>query len=243
MDTTDFGDKTIVERYQKYLLVNKYFGKPAFMNFIDEIHGLNILDLGCGTGHFSRDLTKMGGICTGIDKSNKSIEIAKGIEGKKKLGIKYYCLNGANLEGIKSNFFDKVIIFQVLMNVPKENEIKNIFNEVKRVLKIHGEIIFSIFHPSLIRNYRDNLREIILPKDYNYFNNSINYKAKHLLTDFSWMEFKNTHWTLEFIFKILRANNFIITGIKEPMPKKDKFWKYFKNITKVPHYMFIKAIR
>lgn len=242
MKTTDFQDNSVIERYNKYLLVNKYFGKPAFIKFIGDVKGLHILDLGCGTGHFSRDLTKMGGICTGIDKSNKFIEIAKGIEAKEKLDIKYYCLNGADLKGIESNFFDKVILFQVLLNVPEENELKNIFKEVRRVLKTDGEVIFSILHPKLIQNYKDNLREIILPRNFNYFEKGTIYKARHLMTDFSWMRFINSHWTVEFIINVIKENGYSISEIKEPEPKRDKHWEFLRNIRNTPHYIFIKAM-
>ncbi len=228
---------------KKYLLVNNYFGKPSFIDFIGKVKGLAILDLGCGTGHITRDLAKMRGKCIGVDKSEVMIEMAKKAELIENCGVKYYCLDGIDLKGIRSNSFDIVILFQVFMNISKENEIRKIFEEVQRVLKSKGEIIFSLFHPALIKNYKDNFREIILPKNYSYFNNEIHYKAKHLLTDYDWMEFTNTHWTFEFMYNMLKENNFIIEEIKEPIPKKDKYWKYFKSILHTPHYMFIKAVK
>ncbi|MDI6721509.1 MAG: hypothetical protein QMD85_03900 [Candidatus Aenigmarchaeota archaeon] len=111
MRTTDFENEAIVKKYRKYLFVNEHFGKPAFVKFIGKTIGLNVLDLGCGTGHLCR------------------------------------------------------------------------------------------------------------------------------------MEFKNTHWTLEFLFKVLKENGFTISEMKEPMPKKGRFWGYFKNILQVPHYIFIKAAK
>lgn len=243
MKTTDFENKSFVEKYQKYLLVNKYFGKPAFLEFMGDVNGLNILDLGCGTGHFSKDLTKKGATYTGIDKSSKMIDIAKEAEKRDRPGIDYRCLNGANLEGISSAVFDKTFLFQVLLNVPESGEVKNIFKEVGRVLKADGEILFSVFHPKLIQNYKDNIREIVIPSNCSYFDNGMKYTARHLTTDFNWLEFRNSHWTLDFISNVLKENEFTITEIKEPKPKKDEFWDYFKNIYRVPHYLFIKSHR
>jgi len=241
MKTTNFESISVVEKYRKYLLVNKYFGKPAFLKFIGNVRGLKILDCGCGTGHLTRDLQKRGAICTGIDKSENIIEIAKSIEAKEKAGIKYYHLDAANLKGIRAGAFDKIIMFQVILNVPRLNELKSIFSESRRVLKNNGEIVFTNLHPLLIQNYKDNLREIILPKYYDYYKNGITYTARHLTTDFKWMKFRNSHWTLEFLAKILKENGLAITEIEEPEPKKDNLWKYFSSIIKMPHYIFFKA--
>jgi 2-polyprenyl-3-methyl-5-hydroxy-6-metoxy-1,4-benzoquinol methylase len=243
MKTTDFSDGRIIKSYKRYLLVNQYFGKRAFINFIGSVKNSRILDLGCGMGHFTVDLTRAGAACVGVDKSDVFINMARSTAAKEKLDIDYFCLNGADLDGIGSGSFDKVIMFQVLLNVPSISELEGIFKEAERVLKPKGELIFTLLHPLLMRNYKDNLRQIILPANFNYYNDGTGYVARHRRTDLKWMTFNNSHWSLGFIIDNLDENGFALCEIKEPKPEKDRFWKYFQNLNKAPHYLFIKAVK
>ena len=46
-------------------------------NKIDFLHGLKILDIGCGGGLISEPMTRLGAQVTGIDASEKNIMVAK----------------------------------------------------------------------------------------------------------------------------------------------------------------------
>lgn len=243
MCTTDFSDRLVIKNYTKYLLVNKYFGKQAFLKFIGNVNGLSVLDLGCGFGHFSKDLIRLGADYTGVDKSNGLIALVDAIEKKEKLGAKFYCLNGASMKSIKSETFDKVMMFQVIMNVPNLTELKGIFKEIRRVIKPNGELVFSMLHPLLMQSYKDDFREIIMPRDSNHLHDGMQYTAKHLMTDFKWMEFKNSYWSLKLITSLLKKNGFVITDTLEPKPSKEgRFWRYFRTMDRIPQYLFVRAM-
>ena len=54
---------------------------------------INILDIGCGGGLLSEPMTRLGASVTGIDASDKNINIAKLHAKKNKLNINYLCLS------------------------------------------------------------------------------------------------------------------------------------------------------
>ena len=49
---------------------------PVLWAFAGDVAGLSVLDAGCGTGYLSRKLADKGALVTGIDFSEKMIEIS-----------------------------------------------------------------------------------------------------------------------------------------------------------------------
>ena len=78
--------------------------------------GLNILDLGCGGGIASEPLCRLGANLTGVDESEKLIEVAKLHAKNMKLKINYQCTSIQNLVKIK-NKYDVVIALELLEHV------------------------------------------------------------------------------------------------------------------------------
>jgi 2-polyprenyl-6-hydroxyphenyl methylase/3-demethylubiquinone-9 3-methyltransferase len=62
---------------------------------------INILDIGCGGGLLSEPMTRLGAKVTGIDASNKNIQIAKLHAKKSKLNINYLCSSPEKIKVIK----------------------------------------------------------------------------------------------------------------------------------------------
>ena len=61
------------------------------------LSGLNILDIGCGGGLIAEPMSRLGANITGIDASEKNINIAKAHLKKSKLKINYKCASPENL--------------------------------------------------------------------------------------------------------------------------------------------------
>ena len=64
---------------------------------------LKILDIGCGGGLLCEPMSRLGAEVTGIDASQKNINVAKIHSKKKKLKIRYICTSPENLK-IKKKF-------------------------------------------------------------------------------------------------------------------------------------------
>ena len=71
-----------------------------------EIKNKKILDIGCGGGILSEELSKMGAKVTGIDSSKKSINIAKKHANEQDLEIEY--IHGSILDLSHPGNFDCV---------------------------------------------------------------------------------------------------------------------------------------
>ena len=81
-------------------MVKRHFkihnGKANFLR------GLNILDIGCGGGLISEPMTRLGGEVTGIDASEKNINVAKMHSKKSKLKINYLNKSPEELMNVRS---------------------------------------------------------------------------------------------------------------------------------------------
>ena len=78
------------------------------------LKGIKILDIGCGGGLLSEPMCRLGADVTGIDASNKNIEIAKIHAEKNNLKIKYIC---ASPEKIKDTQYDVILNMEIIEHV------------------------------------------------------------------------------------------------------------------------------
>ena len=86
-----------------------------------EIKDKKILDIGCGGGILSEELSKMGARVTGIDSSKKSINIAKKHAEEQDLEIEY--INGSILDVSSLENYDCVICFEMIEHIHKPNKL------------------------------------------------------------------------------------------------------------------------
>ena len=102
----------------------KYIKENAIKHFNIKPRGLplsklKILDIGCGGGLLSEPLTRLGAKVTGIDASQKNINVAKIHSSKKNLKINYICASPEKLK-IKSKF-DVILNMEIVEHVDDVN--------------------------------------------------------------------------------------------------------------------------
>ena len=78
------------------------------------LKGINLLDIGCGGGLLSEPMCRLGATVTGIDASEKNIEIAKIHAKKNNLNINYICTSP---EKIKKDKFDVILNMEIVEHV------------------------------------------------------------------------------------------------------------------------------
>lgn len=72
---------------------------PTILNIVGNVKGLDILEIGVGSGLFARKLKELGaGKVLGFDISEEQIRIAKNIEKEKQQGIEYLVQNHEDTE-------------------------------------------------------------------------------------------------------------------------------------------------
>ena len=95
-----------------------------------ELRSKKILDIGCGGGIFSEELSRYGAKVTGIDSSKKSVNIAKQHAKENNLKIDYFCLAPEKF-GIKKKF-DVILNMEIVEHV---EDVNFFINETSNLLK------------------------------------------------------------------------------------------------------------
>jgi ubiquinone/menaquinone biosynthesis C-methylase UbiE len=103
----------------------------------DHLHsGMTVLELGCGTGYFTRELARCGADVVAVDVSPELLEIAKADCAAE--NVRYEIHNACAL-GYGDAVFDSVVGSSVLHHL----EINEALREIYRVLKSDGTIYFT----------------------------------------------------------------------------------------------------
>ena len=118
----------------------RFVEKPMMLKMMPNIEGKRVLLLGCGTAEESELLKKFNPkSITGIDLSEKSIEVAK----KAYPDLDFYVGDMHELP-FDNNSFD-FVYSSLVINYAKDKEV--VFKEIRRVLDDDGEFLFSACHP------------------------------------------------------------------------------------------------
>ncbi|MDC0447809.1 bifunctional 2-polyprenyl-6-hydroxyphenol methylase/3-demethylubiquinol 3-O-methyltransferase UbiG [Pelagibacteraceae bacterium] len=101
----------ILENIKKYFKIKK--------NKADFLEGLNILDIGCGGGLISEPMSRLGANVTGIDASEKNINIAQLHAKKSGLQINYINASPEELNEVEK--FDVILNLEIIEHVDNVN--------------------------------------------------------------------------------------------------------------------------
>lgn len=120
------------------------FLMPHALEMLGVVTGLDILDLGCGEGGYSRELALRGARVIGIDGSQRLIEIARQRTTSASLAIDFRQVNASHMDEIPGCSFDRVLASMSLMDV---EDYPAAIRHIARVLRPRGELLMSITHP------------------------------------------------------------------------------------------------
>jgi ubiquinone/menaquinone biosynthesis C-methylase UbiE len=113
---------------------------PVLWAFAGDVNGRTVLDAGCGTGYLSKKLHDRGARVTGIDFSERMIEIARAHHPD----IDFRVDSCAELRTLTDASFDLVIANYVLMDTP---DLQGTLHAFHRVLKTNGMAVLVFSHP------------------------------------------------------------------------------------------------
>src|SRR5216684_42644 len=111
-------------------VAREWLNNPAFLQFLGDLRGREVLDAGCGEGYNTRMLA-----------------LAVQAERREPLGIRYTRTSYAELGVFADASFDGVVSFMALMDGPGFDRA---MQEVFRVLRPGGLLAFSITHPCFL---------------------------------------------------------------------------------------------
>lgn len=225
---------------------HRFVEKPMMKSMVSNLKNKKVLMLGCGTGEESKLLETFGASSnqlTGIDISNKSIEIAKrtypDIE---------FVVGDMNELPFESDSFD--FVYSSLA-VHYSATPEKTYKEVYRVLKPNGLFLFSIGHPLRWSSEEkdidgETIRIIGCSKsdDSNKVYGKYHSFEKHTFSSFAWQDYNEV---LAFYvgspsmhFKLLRKAKFEILDFTESKcveEAKEIDMNYYIKNSEIPQFM------
>ncbi len=130
-------DPKKAEDYQRFRLPNSSFHKAKYDRIMRAVRNrkqLSVLELGCGTGVYTRFLLRDFARVTAVDNDPRMVREAKTIFPKAKI------VNAdAGFLPFRNNSFDVVFGVSVIHHIPDRNAV---FSEAARVLKKGGLAVF-----------------------------------------------------------------------------------------------------
>jgi ubiquinone/menaquinone biosynthesis C-methylase UbiE len=194
---------------------------PATIKLVGNMGGQAVLDVACGEGYNTRILARQGAEAVGIDFSEKMIEFAKKEEEEKeRLGIHYYVMDAADLNGFPDDHFDLVTCFMSLQDI---RNYKKAISEAARVLKNRGRFVFSIPHPCfeniVVRGKRTNVSK----RYFGEIKYLLPWDMERLTKPFRTATF---HRTLTDYVDALYRSKLLVSRLVEPRPTREGLLKY-----------------
>ncbi len=142
-DNADGWARGIREGWDIYRI---YVIAPGMDEVMPSVHGLRILDIGCGEGVHTRSLADRGAKMVGVDVSEKMIAAARQQETANPRGIEFHVTPGNNLHMFADGSFDAVVSFMAMMDMA---DYAGCLAEVARILRPDGWLQFAITHPCM----------------------------------------------------------------------------------------------
>lgn len=119
--------------------------EPALIKLLRDVSGTKLLDAACGDGWLSRRLAHQGARVTGIDFSERMIELARRHSSDHDSCFMVDDLT--SLRSIRSEEFDVIVCHMALMSIPRFDKA---FSELARVLRPGGRFLWSVLHPCFL---------------------------------------------------------------------------------------------
>ena len=147
---TIIGD--VIESYACWSQTYGEHEKSAFeldesviLPFLGDLNSLTVLDVGCGTGRFSRHFASSGADVLAIDISDEMLEIAE--REAKKSGTEIEFIHGDILTAnLGQERFDLIFSSLAVTHVP---DLTALFTKFKICLRAGGKVVVSDVHPSV----------------------------------------------------------------------------------------------
>lgn len=127
--------------------LNGVLETPALQALLPELAGLNVLDLGCGFGHFARHARSHGArSVTGLDVSEKMLAEAARLTQDAQI---VYRLGSMEAFSFVGSSFDLVVSSMALHYIA---DFAAIARQIFGALRVGGQFIFSVEHPVCTSN-------------------------------------------------------------------------------------------
>lgn len=207
--------------------IHIYYERPGTWSLLPkQLQGVNVLDVGCGSGWYAEQLINAGCQVTAIDANAKMVAATqKRLQG---LGKVIQADLQKPLDFPLASF--DIVVAPLVIHYLKD--LKAAMKEIARIIKPKGLFIFSVSQP----------------QSEFYLNNLSNYFQKQIITDhWPWVnaDVQHFHYTLEDYVESLYEAGFVVERMLEPLPKEGlkQDPKLYQLITTKPWFLFVRALK
>ncbi len=147
---------TSAEAYEDSLEMplRMWMEEPSIRTVCGDVSGANVLDLGCGTGAYTRRLARWGARrVVGVDVSEGMLASARELEERAPLGVRYQTQDltvpfrlGSELEDMRQHV-DLALSVYVLCYATTENSLTQMCRAAKENLRPGGRFVAATMHP------------------------------------------------------------------------------------------------
>jgi SAM-dependent methyltransferase len=205
--------------------------RASLAAFIGRGNG-NALDVGCGEGRISRELTACGFKVTAVDPVSWLVSAA--IEAR---SARNYAVASAAELPFENAQFDLVVAYNVLMDI---DDVPSALKEFRRVLRPAGQLIISVCHP-FVAHGRFASKETNAPfvVEGSYFGRQRFEGVEE--RDGLRMHFAGWSHPLEAYGIALEEAGLAITSLREPVPDLDDGRNHMAPWLRMPLFLWLKA--
>ena len=141
--------------------------EPEVDSALGDVTGLDVLDVGAGTGRHAIRIAERGARVTAIDFSEPMLEKARRKPGAEV--VRWLVHDVARPLPLPASSFDRVLSALVLEHIPVDG-LASFFRELGRVTRADGVVLVTAMHPAMFvkgvsANFRDEIGEV-RPRSY-----------------------------------------------------------------------------
>lgn len=236
----DFWDSTAVEYHSGRTKSRKYIVDPALFEVIGDVSGKRILDVACGAGDISIQLSQRGAICVGVDFSGELIKLGQKEAAKLGLNIDYRVMDARNIRSLDGKF-DLAIVALLFPHLPALKDITQTVSGISRLLETDGRLVIAEPHPA----FDFYMRKRLANGDFKYFSTGLPYEFQMDIGDHA-LTSEAYHWTLQDYSQALTEGGFVIRRVIEPQPipeSKAVDPEWYEEKSKYPSYIILDCVK
>lgn len=122
---------------------------PSALRLLGDVSGQSVLDVGCGSGLFDRELAARGAIVVGYDVSAEQVALAQKAQQEEPMNIQYSVSDPSEFKTEKK--FDKAVSVLVLHYAHDKHHLEQFFSSTSQALKDGGEFVCILVNPQFKR--------------------------------------------------------------------------------------------